>query len=422
MVLRLLITAVISIAGFSGGPTEYFPLESMSPTSEREEDSSSAEQLYFDETGQYLRGELLEFWLEYGGLPVFGFPVSDEIEQNDLTVQYFERAVLELHPDDEPDWRVQLRRLGEDASGPEIRRNGAFNPDEDRDSLRYFPETSQVLDNRFYGYWDSHGGVRIFGYPISSEFEANGIRYQYFERSILEYHEDNPSGWRILQPHLGSEAAEHDGVDTSPQPHDGYTQVFEQQTSGRGAAGLGERVVYLTFDDGPHKKWTPQILDILADYDALGTFFVLGKYANSYPELIDRIAKEGHTLANHGYDHSSMAGMSRDQLEWQLAETERAVGNEMAGCMRPPYGAMDGNTEAWSAELGYEVILWDVDPRDWQRPGVDVIADRILAGVSPGDVVLLHDGGGDRSQSVEALKIVLEELDSQGYRFKPLCQ
>ncbi|MEX2425457.1 MAG: polysaccharide deacetylase family protein [Thermomicrobiaceae bacterium] len=183
-------------------------------------------------------------------------------------------------------------------------------------------------------------------------------------------------------------------------------------------------VVYLTFDDGPDPTWTPQVLDILNDFDAEATFFVLGQLAELRPGLIQRIGNEGHTIANHGYDHTSMAGMSFSQFQWQVQATENAVrgaGGQIAPCLRPPYGAVDGNTWPFASMLGYEVVLWDVDPRDWARPGAGAIADRVVHNTGPGSVVLLHDGGIDRSQTVQALRPILQRLSDQGYRFEAMC-
>ncbi len=215
---------------------------------------------------------------------------------------------------------------------------------------------------------------------------------------------------------------EADGVDTSPHQHDSDVADFSEGMFGQGGASSDEKVAYLTFDDGPDSTFTPQMLDLLYEYDAFGTFFVTGRAVEANPEVLQRIIYDGHTVANHTWDHTSLSGRSFAELEWQLRETARAVGPAMAPCMRPPYGSMDSNTKVWSESLGYEVVLWDADPRDWERPGANVIADRILDLVFPGAVVLLHDGGGDRSQSVEALKIVLKELSEQGYRFEAMCR
>jgi peptidoglycan-N-acetylglucosamine deacetylase len=365
--------------------------------------------------------EILEFWIEHGAVSVFGYPISAPIDDDGVTVQYFERTVLEHHADNPAEWSVQLRRLGEEAAGPSKYRGSVFNPASPIDS-DVFEETGHAVGESFQLYWERHGGVRIFGYPISQEFSANGSRFQYFERAVLEYNPDNPRRWRILQPLLGLDAAQRDGIDTSPKQHDSDIAVYSEGLFGQGGAGSDDKVVYLTFDDGPNNTYTVQMLDLLYEYDAYGTFFVLGQAVVANPDVLQRIIDDGHTVANHTWDHPQLAGKSFAEVEWQLKETARAVGPEMAPCMRPPYGSMDSNTKPWSEALGYEVILWDVDPRDWERPGAQVIAERILNGVFPGAVVLLHDGGMDRSQSVEALEIVLEELSQQGYRFEAMCR
>jgi peptidoglycan-N-acetylglucosamine deacetylase len=180
-------------------------------------------------------------------------------------------------------------------------------------------------------------------------------------------------------------------------------------------------VVYLTFDDGPDPTWTPQVLEILNDFDAAATFFVLGELAEIRPGLIQRMFDEGHSVANHSYNHASMAGMSFSQFQWQVQATENAVGSGIAPCLRPPYGAMDGNTRSFASMLGYDVVLWDVDPQDWTRPGSGVIADRVVNNTRPGSIVLLHDGGS-RDQTVQALRPILQRLSDQGYQFEAMCQ
>jgi peptidoglycan-N-acetylglucosamine deacetylase len=137
--------------------------------------------------------------------------------------------------------------------------------------------------------------------------------------------------------------------------------------------------------------------------------------------LVNEIANRGHSIANHSYDHSSMDGMSFDEFEWQVQETERAAQGHMTPCLRPPYGHTDGNTESFAAELGYEIIMWDVDSRDFEQPGADVIVDNVLDDVEPGDIVLMHDGGSNRAQTVEALPTIMQQLVERGYQFAAVC-
>ena len=190
----------------------------------------------------------------------------------------------------------------------------------------------------------------------------------------------------------------------------------------------GEAVVYLTFDDGPHPTWTPQVLDTLARHGAVATFFVLGQSVVAYPELAARIVREGHEAENHTFDHASLAKIDRAAFVAEVEDTDRAlhaaVGEAVdpIACLRPPYGAIDADTRALAAELGKEIVLWNVDPQDWRRPGAAQIAQHLLAHVRPGGILLMHDGGGERSQTVAALDVVLRELTLRGYRYGLLCR
>lgn len=182
-----------------------------------------------------------------------------------------------------------------------------------------------------------------------------------------------------------------------------------------------EKVVYLTFDDGP-SPWTSQILDVLAEYEAHATFFVVGRQAAALPDTIRRMYDEGHGVGSHSWSHTSMRGMGWESFKWEVETTAGALGEYESKCLRPPYGHTDGNTANFTQDMGYTLALWNVDPADWRVPGGEVIANRVLAVVQPASVVLLHDGGGDRSQTVAALRIILERLKADGYSFKALCR
>ena len=186
----------------------------------------------------------------------------------------------------------------------------------------------------------------------------------------------------------------------------------------------GGLFVYLTFDDGPGAPFTGQVLDLLARFNAKGTFFVLGVNVQTMPEFTRRAALEGHSIANHTMSHTSLQGIDHEAFFNEVAAAQSII-DELVGaastrCLRPPYGATDSFTRAYAAELGFTVVLWDVDPRDWARPGVDEIVSVIREGSGPGKIILMHDGGGDRTQTVAALEQVLAELSDLGYAFKPL--
>jgi peptidoglycan/xylan/chitin deacetylase (PgdA/CDA1 family) len=183
-----------------------------------------------------------------------------------------------------------------------------------------------------------------------------------------------------------------------------------------------EKVIYLTFDDGPNPTWTPRILEVLARYSAKATFFMLGSEVERNPLTTAAVAEAGHALANHGYNHRSFESITRQGFRREVGSTQELFTGGGVLCLRPPYGTIDAYTRIYAAELGYRTYLWDVDPQDWRRPGVTTIVNNVLSTAQPGDIVLLHDGGGDRSQTVLALEIILSELTAQGYIFKALCE
>ena len=184
-----------------------------------------------------------------------------------------------------------------------------------------------------------------------------------------------------------------------------------------------EKVVYLTFDDGPHEDWTPKFLDLLARFDASATFFVNGAYANIYPDLIQREVDEGHGIANHSYYHSHFDKLTLDRVAWELFATQTAIGvDNQAPCFRPPYGILP--PDAWNvvAGQGYEVVIWDIDSLDWKKTDAAEIAAPVLERAYDGAIVLMHDGGDERPATLAALETVLTELGSQGYRFEAYCK
>ena len=181
-------------------------------------------------------------------------------------------------------------------------------------------------------------------------------------------------------------------------------------------------VVYLTFDDGPHTEYTPQILDVLARHGARATFFVVGRLVRAYPDLIERIAAEGHTLANHTWNHEDLAGLSRPAFDETVGRTQAALGDLATPCLRPPYGSVDAFTREWAAAHGLRLLTWDGSPEDWRLPPATQIADYIVQWARPGAVILLHDGGGDRSRTVQGLDMALERLADSGLRFEPVCR
>ncbi|MGW5739165.1 MULTISPECIES: polysaccharide deacetylase family protein [Streptomyces] len=179
------------------------------------------------------------------------------------------------------------------------------------------------------------------------------------------------------------------------------------------------RSMFLTFDDGPDPRYTPGILSTLRKYDVRATFFVCGEMAVDNKDLLREMADDGHLIGNHTWTHPLLPKMSRsamrDEIERTCDVVEDAVG-EPPAWFRAPYGAWNRNAFQLGADLGMEPLAWTVDTLDWTEPGTGTIIRRVRAGAGPGVVVLSHDAGGDRSQSVEALRTYLPELIDSGYR------
>lgn len=181
-----------------------------------------------------------------------------------------------------------------------------------------------------------------------------------------------------------------------------------------------DKVVYLTFDDGPDPRYTPRVLDLLAEYDAPATFFMIGEKAVEEPELVERVRAAGHSIGNHTYTHPWLTDLTKKGMSSELERTTAVIGKTR--CMRPPGGFTSAAVRKVSRDLGMNVVMWDADSTDWQQPGVNTIVDRISKRSGNGSVVLMHDGGGPREQSVEALARVLPRFAKAGYRFELLSE
>jgi len=193
--------------------------------------------------------------------------------------------------------------------------------------------------------------------------------------------------------------------------------------------GFSQKTIALTFDDGPDPRFTPQILDILSKAGVKATFFVIGGNAEKNPELLRRIFAEGHDIGNHTYTHPNIEDVSKTQLNLEVSATERlfeSVLGHQTHLFRSPYGE-DSEPETQDqvrpleilGAQGYVFVGMRIDPSDWEQPGVDAIVDAVerQAETGEGNVVLLHDSGGDRSQTVKALPRIIDSLREKGYRF-----
>lgn len=194
---------------------------------------------------------------------------------------------------------------------------------------------------------------------------------------------------------------------------------------GRTTGGLGgpPGQVALTFDDGPNPTWTPQILDILDRYGVKATFFVTGQQVAAHPDIAQAIVQRGHSIGNHTWSHARLTSLSHQRMVDELSGTSnviRSATGYIVSCARMPY--MSGNSAVYdtTASLGMRPAYWSVDTEDWRRPGVAAIVSRALA-VGPDGVVLMHDSGGDRSQTVAALPAVIEGLQGRGLVITRVC-
>jgi peptidoglycan-N-acetylglucosamine deacetylase len=185
------------------------------------------------------------------------------------------------------------------------------------------------------------------------------------------------------------------------------------------------RALALTFDDGPNPEATPQILEALAARRVKATFFVLGRHAEMWPELVARVAAEGHSIGNHGYYHRKLHFKSPRYVHEDLALGTRAI--EQASGIHPrlfraPHGFRSPWVTAIAGSLGQRTVGWSLGVWDSDRPGVEAIADRTVNGARSGSILLLHDGdgydpAGDRTQTARAVPLIVDRLLDAGYRF-----
>ncbi|GAB3148186.1 polysaccharide deacetylase family protein [Microbispora hainanensis] len=181
----------------------------------------------------------------------------------------------------------------------------------------------------------------------------------------------------------------------------------------------GGRSVSFTFDDGPNPPDTLRLLDVLREHRAKAVFCLWGEHVRRHPEVVRRIVADGHTLCNHGMRHDDMATWPAERVRADLLETSAAIRAAVPGAripyFRAPYGNW-GQTPAVAADLGMQALGWRLAIGDWEPPGTAELIRRLREGITPGAVVLMHDGGGDRSQTVAAVDTVIPTLRSEGWR------
>ncbi|WP_327186687.1 glycosyltransferase [Streptomyces sp. NBC_01334] len=188
----------------------------------------------------------------------------------------------------------------------------------------------------------------------------------------------------------------------------------------------------LTFDDGPDPVWTPKVLDVLKKHHAHAVFFVTGTMASRYPDLVQRMVDEGHEVGLHTFNHPDLSFQSKKRISWELSQNQLALAGAAGirtSLFRPPYSsfadAMDDKSwpvTEYIGSLGYLTVVNNTDSEDWKKPGVEEIISRATPKGGRGAIVLMHDSGGDRHQTVQALDRFLPELKSRGYEFENLTE
>ncbi|MEV4916649.1 bifunctional polysaccharide deacetylase/glycosyltransferase family 2 protein [Streptomyces tirandamycinicus] len=209
--------------------------------------------------------------------------------------------------------------------------------------------------------------------------------------------------------------------------------VIDARTPGEPKAlSVPDKNLVLTFDDGPDPVWTPKVLDRLKKYDAHAVFFVTGTMASRHPDLVQRMVAEGHELGLHTFNHPDLALQTQSRIDWELSQNQLALAGAAGirtSLFRPPYSSFSAalDDKSWPVteyigSRGYITAFNDTDSEDWKRPGVEAIIERATPKGTKGSIVLMHDSGGDRSQTVAALDRFLPDMKERGYRFTNLTE
>ena len=193
-----------------------------------------------------------------------------------------------------------------------------------------------------------------------------------------------------------------------------------------------QKIVALTFDDGPSPDWTPKILDALKEENIKATFFMLGKHVEEYPGVAARVAAEGHEIGNHTYDHHVLFYYKPEELDKEIRGAQAAIYKATGVAtkyFRPPKAWLTKNEKKQIREMGYKTILWSLNSKDWVTFHDKQITSYILSNVQPGDIILFHDSGGvffpeggNRKQTVKTILRLAGKLREKGYRFVTISE
>ena len=190
-----------------------------------------------------------------------------------------------------------------------------------------------------------------------------------------------------------------------------------------GQSTMGKKVIALTFDDGPG-PYTPEVLSVLQHYGVPATFFEVGIHTLTYPQFTQQLALAGYPVEDHTWTHADLATLPISQYPFQIDQTQnriRSLTGLTPSCVRPPYNDTNTTVLQQLAVRGLTTMGYSVDPRDWSNPGTQTVVARVVGAAFPGAVVDLHDGGGNRQETVDALPQIITGLRGKGYSFVSIC-
>jgi peptidoglycan/xylan/chitin deacetylase (PgdA/CDA1 family) len=398
---------------------------------------SVEDEVWFAETSHHVPDIFVAAWWRFGGLPIIGYPVSEPFERDGMLVQHFERAVMERHTEHAgTQYEVQLELLGnwiaedrDEAQFPPLTEN----PLPDDDTGYWFPETGHTLQNSFRDYWNRYGGLQVFGYPISQEFEEDGRTVQYFERARFEWHPEHAGTvYEVLLGHLGVEAALANGVDMQPVDRRDGAPVFDHRPPERdldlpvlmyhrigdnvsryeismwnfenqlgwlrdngfssvtltevydylyGYGRLPDNPVVLTFDDGWASHWDAAAA--LERYGMRGVFFITLDEQPRMPDWqIADLAARGHEIGGHTNLHPDLTQVGDDRLWNEVAghrQRLQAISGSSVDFFAYPYGSYDSRVIASVEAAGYRgaVAAWGgsgwIHDLRWNQPRIEVV-------------------------------------------------
>ena len=179
-----------------------------------------------------------------------------------------------------------------------------------------------------------------------------------------------------------------------------------------------EMKISLTFDDGPHPILTPKILEILARYQIKATFFLVGENVKNYPTVVERILAEGHEIGNHTFSHDHINAQEIEDCEQAIYK----ITDYKTKLFRPPQGFIDETVKSMSHSLGYDIILWSIDTRDWDHTPPRQICNLVIREITSGSIILMHDYIGHHSPTPQALEQLIPAIIALGYQFVPVSE